>query len=97
LKRDFTILGNTVNLASRLESLTRILNVQIIATASVADQTYTSWGFQSLGIHILKGQSKALEIFGLKSLKPLHVAELYQRITEFLRVDTKPPINRKSG
>ena len=85
LKRDFTILGNTVNLASRLESLTRVLKVQLIATASVADRARTSWGFQSLGTHTLKGQSKALEIFGLKPLQPLHVAELYQQITEFLR------------
>jgi adenylate cyclase len=85
LKRDFTILGNTVNLASRLESLTRVLKVQLIATASVAARARPSWVFQSLGTHTLKGQSKALEIFGLKSLQPLHVNELYQQITQLLR------------
>ena len=85
LKRDFTILGNTVNLASRLESLTRVLKVQLITTASVADRARTSWGFQSLGTHTLKGQLKAVEIFGLKPLQSLHVDELYQQITEFLR------------
>jgi adenylate cyclase len=85
LKRDFTILGNTVNLASRLESLTRVMQVRLIATASVANRARTSWGFRSLGKHNLKGQSKALEVYGLDSLQPLNVARLYQRISEFLR------------
>lgn len=76
LKRDFTVLGNTVNLASRLESLTRVLNVRLIATAAVVSRACPSWGFQSLGKHTLKGQSKALLIFGLKSLQPLDVAGL---------------------
>ncbi len=85
LKRDFTILGNTVNQASRLESLTRTLKVRLIAGASVARRARRPWGFQSLGKHTLKGQSKALEIFGLKSLQPLNVTSLYHQISEFLR------------
>jgi class 3 adenylate cyclase len=86
LKRDFTVLGNTVNLASRLESLTRVLNVRLIAHAAVVSRARPSWGFQSLGKRTLKGQSKALAIFGLKSLQPLDVADLYQRISEILRL-----------
>ncbi|MDW6023364.1 BLUF domain-containing protein [Mesorhizobium sp. BAC0120] len=85
LKRDFTILGNTVNLASRLESLTRVLKVPVIATASVTDRARRSWGFQSLGAHTLKGQSEALEIFGLKLVQSLHVDKLYQQITGLRR------------
>ncbi|MCX7303629.1 MAG: BLUF domain-containing protein [Hyphomicrobiales bacterium] len=85
LKRDFTILGNTVNLASRLESLTRVLNVPLIASASVAHRAQSPWGFQSLGNHTLKGNVKGIEIFGLKSLHSLPVDELYRQITEHLR------------
>ena len=85
LKRDFTILGNTVNLASRLESLTRQLHVQLTANASVVNRSRASWGFQSLGARSLKGQSRSLAIFGLKHLEPLHVDELYRQIKEFLR------------
>jgi class 3 adenylate cyclase len=85
LKRDFTILGNAVNLASRLESLTRVMHVRLITTASVANRARTPWDFRSLGTHTLKGQSKALEVFGLNSLQPLNVANLYQQISEFLR------------
>jgi len=85
LKRDFTILGNTVNLASRLESLTRVLKVQLIATASVADRASPSWEFEPLGTHTPKGQLKPIEILGLKPLPPLDVDELYKQITAFLR------------
>jgi class 3 adenylate cyclase len=85
MKRDFTILGNTVNQASRFESLTRALNVQLIAGATVASRARPSWGFQSLGKHTLKGQSKALEIFGLGSLPGLDIGRLYQQIAAFLR------------
>ena len=85
LKRDFTILGNTVNLASRLQSLTRVMNIPLIATSSVVSRARRSWGLQSLGKHTLKGQTKALEIFGVESLKSLDVNRLYQSISEFLR------------
>lgn len=85
LKRDFTVLGNTVNLASRLESLTRVMNVRLVATASVSKRARPSWDFESLGKHKLKGQSKALEIFGLKALQPLDVGRLYEQISELLR------------
>ena len=84
LKLDFTILGNTVNLASRLESLTRELNVPLIAAASVTHRARNSWAFQSLGSHKLKGQLKGLEIFGLKSLDPLPIDDLYRQIAEHL-------------
>ena len=85
LKQDFTILGNTVNLASRLQSMTRVMNIRLIATSSVVSRARKSWGIQSLGKHTLKGQSKSLEIFGIESLKSLDVNRLYQSISEFLR------------
>jgi len=85
LKRDFTILGNTVNQASRFESLTRLLSVRLTAGASVAARAKKPWGFCSLGKQKLKGQSKALEIFSLKSVQPLKIESLYRRIDEFLR------------
>ena len=80
LKRDFTILGNTVNLASRLESLTRDLNVKLTMDASVVERTERASPFQSLGQHQLKGQSKPIEVFGLKSMEPLKVQDLYNEI-----------------
>lgn len=85
LKRDFTILGNTVNLASRLESLTRDLNVRLTMEASVVQRSEQASQFQSLGQHQLKGQSKSIEVFGLKALEPLKIQNLYNEITGFFR------------
>lgn len=85
LKRDFTILGNTVNLASRLESLTRTLNVRLTVGASVVQRSGRADQFQSLGSHQLKGQSKSLEVFGLKSMAQLKIEDLYSEIDGFFR------------
>jgi len=85
LKRDFTILGNTVNFASRLESMTRSLNVRFTVGASVVKRSDRPDQFQSLGKHDLKGQSKSLEIFGLKSMAPLQIDTLYREIAEFIQ------------
>ena len=85
LKRDFTILGNTVNLASRLESLTRTLNMSLTVGKSVVQRSGQVDQFQSLGKHQLKGQSKLLEVFGLKSMKPLKIEALYKEIAGFFR------------
>lgn len=85
LKRDFTILGNTVNQASRLESLTRVLNVRLTATSSVVKRADAESEFYSLGKMKLKGQSKPLEVFSLASLKPLNIEGVYKNIDRFLR------------
>jgi adenylate cyclase len=85
LKKDFTILGNTVNLASRMESLTRVLNVRLTVGASVVKRCERAEQFESLGRHQLKGQSKSLEVFGLRSLAPLNIENLYSEIAGFFR------------
>ena len=80
VKRDFTILGNTVNLAARLESTTRDHNVRLTLEAAVARRAAEPWQFATLGKHKLKGQSRQLEILTLGSLPSLDVSELYSRI-----------------
>ena len=80
LKRDFTILGNTVNIAARLESMTRDHNVRLTLDASVARRARRSWEFVSLGKHKLKGQSHRADVLTLGSLSSLDVKELYGAI-----------------
>ncbi len=84
LKRDFTILGNTVNQASRLESLTRRLNHRIIISEAVVKRANPSRNFISLGRHKLSGQSGAIEIFSFGSFTPLNIEQLYAHIDEML-------------
>ena len=85
LKRDFTILGNAVNLAARLESMTRDHNVRLTLEPSVARRATGSWEFTSLGKQKLKGQGRQLEILTLSSLPKLDVPELYTRIQRHCR------------
>ena len=84
LKRDFTILGSAVNQASRLELLTRRLNVRIIMSEAVAKRANPSRNLISLGRHQLIGQSAAVEIFTLGSFEPLNIKRLRAQIDEML-------------
>lgn len=85
LKRDFTILGNTVNQASRLEGLTRELDVQLILSREVARRSTQQWSFVSLGARELKGQSRRLEVFGVGTLPRLNMRRLHDRMEAFVR------------
>ncbi len=84
MKRDFTILGNTVNQASRLESLTRELNLRLIISGAVVKRANPSRDFIPLGKHKLKGQLGAIKIFSLGSFTPLNIERLYSQIDEML-------------
>ena len=54
-RMDFTVIGNTVNLASRLESLTRSLNTPIIIDERTAELMEPQIKVMNLGEHIIKG------------------------------------------
>ena len=54
-RMDFTVIGNTVNLASRLESLTRLLNTPIIIDERTAELMKPQIKVINLGEHIIKG------------------------------------------
>ena len=54
-RMDFTVIGNTVNLASRLESLTRLLNTPIIIDKRTAELMEPQTKVINLGEHIIKG------------------------------------------
>jgi class 3 adenylate cyclase len=85
VKRDFTVLGNTVNLASRLESLTRDLNVRVTLSSSVVKHAERNWPFVSLGHRKLKGQSRSREIYSLSSLPSLDIRKVYEAIRRCVR------------
>ena len=85
LKRDFTILGNKVNLAAWLEATTRDLNVRFAADRTVMRRAGRNWGFVSLGKHETKGRSKPVEVFTLGSLPGLDVAAVRREIEEYTR------------
>jgi adenylate cyclase len=69
---EFAVIGNTVNVASRVESLTRKLGVRIAATdrlvararAEQPDGPDPADGFTALGLHPIRGLEDAVAIWG---------------------------------
>jgi adenylate cyclase len=65
--REFTLLGDAVNLAFRLEALTRTLGEHVL----VSSDLIAGWseGFaccRSHGMHAVKGRSRSVEVFALE-------------------------------
>jgi adenylate cyclase len=65
IKKDYTIIGDAVNMASRLESLTRQLGHEVLFSEEVKSRTTRPWPFISLGSHLLKGKTQPVELFSI--------------------------------
>lgn len=65
VKMDYTILGDAVNTAARLESLTRQLPYSLLFSADVKAAARFPWDFAELGTHALKGKDQTIAIFSV--------------------------------
>jgi adenylate cyclase len=65
-RRDFTAMGDCVNVAFRLESLTKDLGRPILVSGEVREAAGDDYGFQDLGLQRLKGKSDLLPVFALE-------------------------------
>lgn len=63
VKTDYTILGDPVNTASRLEAMTRVVKKTIVVSEDVKNAARPDWNFCSLGRLDLKGKAKSCEAF----------------------------------
>ena len=67
---DYTVIGDTVNSASRIESLTKSLGQNIVVSESVIEKTKAEGSrFETvdLGQVLVKGKNQKLHVFGLKA------------------------------
>jgi class 3 adenylate cyclase len=66
-KLEFTLIGDTVNVAARVEQLTKTTGDAILLTQQCVDALASRPpGLIDRGFHVLKGKSAAVQIFGLE-------------------------------
>ncbi len=65
-KMDFTVIGRTVNAASRIESLTKQYSRAVLVSADVKSMSSHSCVFEPLGMAEVKGIPGGVEIFGIQ-------------------------------
>jgi adenylate cyclase len=65
-KLEFTLIGDTVNVAARVEQLTKATGDAILLTQHCVDSlTSQPPGLLDRGFHVLKGKSASVQVFGL--------------------------------
>jgi len=64
-KTDYTIIGDAVNFAARLEGLTRQVKRSLVFSESLKHSTKEPWPFTSLGKFYLKGKENHKEVYSI--------------------------------
>ena len=68
-RMNYTVMGDNVNMASRLEGANKIYGAQIIVSERTYEATFGKFLFRPLGIAALKGKSKGMAIYELVGRK----------------------------
>ncbi|MCX7305306.1 MAG: adenylate/guanylate cyclase domain-containing protein [Hyphomicrobiales bacterium] len=64
---DFTVIGPAVNVASRIESLTKLVNRKVLVSRAFADLAGSTAGLYSLGVYPVKGLTEPIEVLALQA------------------------------
>jgi adenylate cyclase len=64
---DFTVIGPAVNLASRLEALTKKLGRSVVMSRDFADQVKGEFNLEAVGKHSVRGFSDPIELFAYQA------------------------------
>jgi class 3 adenylate cyclase len=65
-KLEFTLIGDTVNVAARVEQLTKTTGDTILLTQQVVDNLPSRpLGLVDRGVHVVKGKTAAVNVFAL--------------------------------
>lgn len=84
MKLDYTILGNTVNIASRIVGITRSTGRALMMEESVRNACQKAWKWDLLGEFALKGQLENSKCFSLKDDVALDTRTVDEMIKQVL-------------
>ncbi|WP_375769403.1 adenylate/guanylate cyclase domain-containing protein [Archangium gephyra] len=64
-RQEYTVIGDTVNTASRVQDLTKVLGRSLLLTRECREALGEDGAFEPLGAHVVKGRVQQLEVFGV--------------------------------
>lgn len=67
-RQEYTVIGDTVNTASRVQDLTQVLGRSLLLTRECREALGEDEALEPLGAHAVKGRLQQLELFGVSEL-----------------------------